>query len=100
MRELGPDLQRAFSHGQAWEPLSGERVFLTGGTGFFGCWLIESFLWALKAGLARDCRMTVLTRNEHAFLDRWPDLAARIKKSSGAVEFHRGDIADFPFPEG
>jgi nucleoside-diphosphate-sugar epimerase len=90
-RDLDHVLDRT---GALWEDLRGARVFLTGGTGFFGCWLLETLLWAndhRKLGASA----TVLTRNGHAFNQKAPHLA-----SHQAVTLRDGDIRTFSFPEG
>lgn len=77
-----------------WQDLAGASIFITGGTGFFGKWLLESLLFARRT-LALGCRVTVLSRNPEGFADSCPHLAG-----SDGVSLVRGDVRDFPFPEG
>lgn len=92
---LAEDLDHVLAHtGALWEDLRGKRLFLTGGTGFFGCWLLESFAWANDA-LGLGAEALVLTRDPDAFAAKHPRLAAH-----PALGFHRGDIRSFPFPDG
>ncbi len=92
---LAGDLDHVLAHTHnLWEDLRGGRLFITGGTGFFGCWLLESFAWANDArGLGAEA--LVLTRDPEAFAAKHPRLAAH-----PAIGFHRGDIRSFPFPNG
>ena len=94
-RALAPDLAHILERTrELWEELRGQRVFITGGTGFFGCWLLESFTWANER-LKLGARAAVLTRNPEKFKIAAPHLAGH-----SAVELLRGDVKDFAFPAG
>jgi nucleoside-diphosphate-sugar epimerase len=77
-----------------WEEVRGQRIFLTGGTGFFGCWLVESFCHINQA-LNLGARMVLLTRNPAAFTATCPHLTA-----NAALILHEGDVRSFTFPDG
>jgi len=95
MNRLARDLDLiASSTPNLWDELRGQRVFLTGGTGFFGCWLVESFCYINRL-LSLGAEMMVLTRNPDAFTLKCPHLA-----SDPAVTLHAGDVRNFAFPDG
>ncbi len=80
--------------GAHWDAFQGARIFVTGGTGFFGKWLLESFVFAnRKRGLGAT--MVVLARDPRRFLTRFPHLADRDE-----LQFCVGDVVDFEFPNG
>jgi nucleoside-diphosphate-sugar epimerase len=79
---------------QLWEEVRGARLFITGGTGWVGTWLLESFCWA-NSRLDLRARATVLSRDPGAFARVAPHLA-----SDPALTFHAGDIRNFSFPQG
>ena len=92
---LATDLNHVLDHTRGyWDELRGQRIFITGGTGFFGCWLLESFIWA-NDRLNLDCQATVLSRSPEAFRTKAPHLAG-----NKAVSLIRGDISSFKFPDG
>lgn len=75
-----------------WDALRGERVFLTGGTGFAGTWLAEAFV-AANASYGLDARLVILSRDPARFAARAPHLA-----NDPAVKLLAGDVRDFAFP--
>jgi nucleoside-diphosphate-sugar epimerase len=89
------DLEHVFQHTRAyWEEARGKSFFITGGTGFFGLWLLESFGYINKR-LGLKANAVVLTRRREQFLQRAPHLAARHD-----LQFISGDVQDFAFPSG
>ncbi len=79
---------------ELWPAAKGKSFFITGGTGFFGTWLVESFVHANET-LGLNARAVVLSRNPTAFRQRAPQLAERPD-----LAFIQGDIRNFPFVEG
>jgi dTDP-glucose 4,6-dehydratase len=77
-----------------WQQLRDGRLFITGGTGFFGMWLVETFLWANQQ-LDLHAEATVLTRDPDAFARKAPNVA-----SQPAIRLHAGDVRKFDFPIG
>jgi len=85
------DLDHILQHADL-SGLRGERLFITGGTGFFGCWLLESFLHANRE-LQLNAQATVLTRNPTAFAQKAPHLA-----NDPAISLLAGDVKSYSFP--
>jgi dTDP-glucose 4,6-dehydratase len=72
-----------------WERLRGAAWFLTGGTGFFGRWLLESFAAANRRFDLR-AQALVLTRQPEAFRARAPGLCG-----DAAIRLIEGDVRAF-----
>lgn len=62
------------------------RLFVTGGTGFVGTWLLETLVWSTQRRGAGPV-VEVLTRDPSAFRERSPHLAG-----AGCVELRQGDV--------
>jgi nucleoside-diphosphate-sugar epimerase len=72
------------------EELRGKALFLTGGTGFFGKWLLAGLLFA-NDELSLDLKLSVLSRNPSRFQREFPEEANRAD-----LRFLGGDVASFP----
>lgn len=89
------DLDHILTHTHdLWQEFAGASLFITGGTGFFGHWLLSSFA-AANTRFRLNARAVVLTRDPVAFKRRSSELA-----SDAAISFHTGDVRTFDFPKG
>jgi len=91
---MGHPLERDLDHILAhtagvWDFLRGERLFITGGTGFVGTWLVESFAWANER-LKLNANATILTRNPEAFRTKAP-----FASNHPAVQLLAGSLQNF-----
>lgn len=89
------DLDHVVEHAaRAFGSLRGARILVTGGTGFFGRWLVESLLRAderLGLGVSVD----LLSRDPDGFARRAPHVAAHRR-----VHLFAGDVRSFEPREG
>lgn len=84
------DLQHVLQHTRdLWRALHRETLFITGGTGPLGRWLLESFCHANRA-LRLHARAVVLTRRPEHFAACAPHLA-----NDPALHILRGDVRHF-----
>ena len=75
--------------------LKGGHLFVTGGTGFFGKWILESLSYANQRLLGGTLKITALARDPARAKSLYAETRA-----ANSVEWISGDIATFSFPEG
>ena len=69
--------------------MKGKKIFLTGGTGFFG----KSILDYLISRKMNEISLTILTRSLKAFQQKYP-----LFTSLPNTEYLQGDVRNFSFP--
>src|SRR6202795_3767122 len=77
-----------------WQELRGQRILITGATGFFGCWLLESFAWANRR-LNLNAHAVGLSRNPGRLAEKAPHLA-----QDPAIPLPAPDVRHGDFPQG
>jgi len=83
---LERDLDHILEHTQGlWDELRGASLFMTGGTGFFGRWMVESFC-AANREFQLGARLAVLSRGP--------------QNDREGVSYCSGDVRSFDFPKG
>lgn len=73
--------------------IKGSNIFITGATGFFGKWLLESFIYMNKE-LNLNVNICALSRNPENFLQQFP-----FYKNEKCLTWIKGDIRTFEFPK-
>lgn len=74
-----------------WTRIGPAHILLTGGTGFFGSWVIASFAALRQAGF--PMRLTVISRNPEKFLAKNPSLS-----TIDGLTFKKDDVTTATIP--
>ncbi|OIN56370.1 NAD-dependent epimerase/dehydratase family protein [Arsenicibacter rosenii] len=74
-----------------WESLRNKRILLTGGTGFFGKWILHSFQY-INNKLELNAQLYVLSRDPERFL-----LEFSVFQNRADIHFIQGDIIDYDY---
>ena len=90
-RLLESDLLDVLGRLTDWSPLRKARIFMTGGTGLFGLWMLST-LQAADMQFGLDLEITVLSRDPGSFLKENKFLSA-----SPNIKFIQGDIKNFEY---
>lgn len=75
-----------------WTFFKNKRLFITGGTGFIGKWMLSALLEANKR-LSLGCQIEILTRSSDAFATVMPQIAC-----ARNITLRQGDVRKFEFP--
>jgi dTDP-glucose 4,6-dehydratase len=73
-----------------WPRLTGTRIFMTGGTGFIGRWMLEALA---RSGV--DSQVVLLSRDPAGFSRRAPHLARRYTVVQGEIDNFAAPDGDF-----
>jgi dTDP-glucose 4,6-dehydratase len=90
-QDLANILQRT---AQIWPKLREARLFITGGTGFIGCWLLESLRQADRH-FGLGVHATILTRDPDSFRHKAPHLF-----DYPGFHYVTGNVCNFETPSG
>jgi nucleoside-diphosphate-sugar epimerase len=73
---------------EVWDELRNAKIFITGGTGFVGCWFLEALVWA---NIQQNLNMSIflLTRNITSFKNKAPHFC-----NLTFIEMIEGDVTD------
>lgn len=81
------DVDHILAHtGDLWQSMRGQSLFITGGTGFFGRWLLESFI-AANRQFRLNAEAVVLSRDPDGFRKRAEHLA-----NDASIHLIQGDV--------
>jgi nucleoside-diphosphate-sugar epimerase len=94
---LASDLEHILGRTEPlWSELRGQRILITGATGFFGCWLLESFAWANRR-LNLKARAVGICRKPGRLAEKAPHLAQNPAITVRAADVRHGEFPSGPF---